>query len=451
MPNFVKFDSQPFHPDTYRGPEADLDAAEQAESLRERSMSIKLEVENTIRWRWVAGEGGKKVRDLGSNSKHLQLILVRLVQYRQSNSRIIRWSDGSMSLQLGKELFDVSVNVDTSARAPRAGAPGAPPTPGPNSQSNSQSLPPTPGPPKTSGGSASQPSESPAPQPHQGLSYLVAQHHTSAILQVEAPITGFLSLRPTGMHSETHRKLVRAVGQKHSKVARLRLAPEGVVSRDPGAMSAEAAKVAKRKARASAGARRRVDADDEESEGEYEKTRRRQRSSFSRGRSSKFVYSDDDAGEPEAEATDDDDDAASSPKKRRIDRLGVNKKGKARADAGDYEADDFIVEDEPSDAEEGGTVSRGHLEASEPDLLDKIDRDIEDLARRRRKEPLGNDDAASPDVDIESEGMDMSDNPETNAKPGSRAPATSPPNVDTVPQANRKPGKKRIIIEDDDE
>lgn len=62
MPNFVKFDSQPFHPDTYRGPEADLDLAEQAESLRERSMSIKLEVENTIRWKWVTGQDGKKVR-----------------------------------------------------------------------------------------------------------------------------------------------------------------------------------------------------------------------------------------------------------------------------------------------------------------------------------------------------------------------------------------------------
>jgi RNA polymerase-associated protein LEO1 len=361
-----------------------------------------------------------------------------------------------MSLQLGKELFDVSVNVDTSARAPRAGAPGAPPAPGPNSQSNSQSLPPTPAPLKPSGGPASQLSDSPAPQPHQGLSYLVAQHHTSAILQVEAPITGFLSLRPTGMHSETHRKLVRAVGQKHSKVARLRLAPEGVVSRDPGAMSAEAAKAAKRKARASAGARRRADADDEESDGEYEKTRRRQRSSFSRGRSSKFVYSDDDADEPEAEATDDDDDngEGGSPKKRRIDRLGVNKKGKARAGTGDYEADDFIVEDEPSDAEEGGTVSRAHPEASEPDLLDKIDRDIEDQTRRRRKEPLGDDDIESQDIDVESEGMDMSepgDNPETVAKPGSRAPATSALNDDdAVPQANRKP-KKRIIIEDDDD
>jgi RNA polymerase-associated protein LEO1 len=75
MPNFVKFESQPFHPDTYRGPEADLDEAEQAESLRERSMSIKLEVENTIRWRWAVGEDGKKVRGLHSKcSSNVQLI-----------------------------------------------------------------------------------------------------------------------------------------------------------------------------------------------------------------------------------------------------------------------------------------------------------------------------------------------------------------------------------------
>ena len=315
----------------------------------------------------------------------------------------------------------------------------------------------TPSPLKPSSGSASQLSDTSEPQPHQGLSYLVAQHHTSTILQIEAPITGFLSLRPTGMHSETHRKLVRAVGQKHNKVARLRLAPEGVVSRDPGAMSAEAAKAAKRKARASAGTRRRAEIDDEESEGEYEKSRRRQRSSFSRGRSSKFVYSDDDADEPEAEGTDEDDDntMGDTPKKHREDRLGVNKKGKARAGAGDYEADGFIVEDEPSDAEEGAVASRAHLEAGEPDLLDKIDRDIEDQARRRRKEPPGNGDAESPDVDIESEEMDMSeagDKPETSAKSGSRAPAASAlDDDDALPQASRKPGKKRIIMEDDDD
>lgn len=62
MPNFVKLDSKPFHPDTYAGPEED-DDAQQAESLREKSMSIKLKVENTVRWRWAKDEFGQDVSD----------------------------------------------------------------------------------------------------------------------------------------------------------------------------------------------------------------------------------------------------------------------------------------------------------------------------------------------------------------------------------------------------
>lgn len=56
MPNFVKVDSKPFHPDTYVGPEQE-DEELTAELLREKSMSIKLKVENTVRWRWVKEQG----------------------------------------------------------------------------------------------------------------------------------------------------------------------------------------------------------------------------------------------------------------------------------------------------------------------------------------------------------------------------------------------------------
>lgn len=61
---------------------------------------------------------------------------------------------------------------------------------------------------------------------NQGLTYLFAQHVKAELLQAEAPITGTLSLTPTGMQSETHRKLVKAVGQKHNKVTRLMMAPD---------------------------------------------------------------------------------------------------------------------------------------------------------------------------------------------------------------------------------
>jgi len=61
MPNFVKVDSKPFHPDTYMGPEHDDDELQQGENLRERSMTIKLKVENTVRWKWARDEFGQDV------------------------------------------------------------------------------------------------------------------------------------------------------------------------------------------------------------------------------------------------------------------------------------------------------------------------------------------------------------------------------------------------------
>ena len=63
MPNFVKLDSKPFHPDTYVGPDQDEETAP-GQTTKEKSMSVKLEVENTLRWRWVKDEPGKSVRDI---------------------------------------------------------------------------------------------------------------------------------------------------------------------------------------------------------------------------------------------------------------------------------------------------------------------------------------------------------------------------------------------------
>lgn len=74
MPNFVKVDSKPFHPDTYIGPEQEDDDAQPGENLREKSMSIKLKVENTVRWRWTKDENGQDV------SCHIQCGLSPLVE-----------------------------------------------------------------------------------------------------------------------------------------------------------------------------------------------------------------------------------------------------------------------------------------------------------------------------------------------------------------------------------
>lgn len=61
MPNYVRVDTKPFHPDTYIGPEQEEEEFQQSETVREKSMSIKLRVENTVRWRWTKDDIGRDV------------------------------------------------------------------------------------------------------------------------------------------------------------------------------------------------------------------------------------------------------------------------------------------------------------------------------------------------------------------------------------------------------
>ncbi|VDM16718.1 unnamed protein product [Hydatigera taeniaeformis] len=82
MPNFLSVETRPFDPSFYEG-ELDED-----EILDEEGRTrLKLKVENTIRWR------------LSKNANN------NVTQ--ESNARIVRWSDGSLSLHLGDEIFDV--------------------------------------------------------------------------------------------------------------------------------------------------------------------------------------------------------------------------------------------------------------------------------------------------------------------------------------------------------
>ena len=60
MPNYVKLDTRPFSKETYIGQETSADGA----GDRERSMLTKLEVENTVRWKWTKDDYGVDVRSL---------------------------------------------------------------------------------------------------------------------------------------------------------------------------------------------------------------------------------------------------------------------------------------------------------------------------------------------------------------------------------------------------
>lgn len=346
-------DSKPFHPDTYVGPEHDEEDSHPNESIREKSMSIKLKVENTVRWRWIKDDFGQ---DVSACLLTLTPFLCGL-QRRQSNSRIIRWSDGSLSLRLGKELFDINRTIDTSGGVVRQSIGG--------SQSASQST-----------SSASQSSGLRS----QGLTYLVAQHKRSEVLQAEAVITGYMTLRPTGMQSETHRMLVRAVGQKHSKVARLRMAPEPTM--DPEREKLELLRLSARKSKKKT------------EDGGFGV--RRKRSSSQRKRPGHDVWTDDE--EPEYEGSEDEDEVR-----------GAKRKAEARK-GGEYQEDDFVVADESEEdggfGEGSGKKRRRREEEEDPlDRLDaKIDQQQEEERKKKNYDSLGGDD--SHDMDVESEEED---------------------------------------------
>ena len=186
-----------------------------------------------------------------------------------------------------------------------------------------------------------------------------------------------MSLRPTGMQSETHRMLVRAVGQKHNKVARLRMAPDPTM--DPEREKLELIKLSAKKSK------KKTD--------ESGFAIRRKRTSHSRKRAGADVWSDDD--EPEYEGSDGDDDMVGLRSAKR--KAAQEKRGKG---SGEYQEDDFVVPDE-SDEDEGGKKRR-HDEDDEEDLLDRLDAKIGDDEKGRQE----NAEDADQDMEVESEEED---------------------------------------------
>ncbi|XP_043255978.1 another transcription unit protein [Colletes gigas] len=82
LPNFLSVETRPFDTETYE------DEIDEEETLDEEGRArLKLKVENTLRWKEIFDEQGKVAKE--------------------SNARFVKWSDGSMSLHLGSEIFDV--------------------------------------------------------------------------------------------------------------------------------------------------------------------------------------------------------------------------------------------------------------------------------------------------------------------------------------------------------
>lgn len=167
LPAYVNLEPRPYDPDFYR---ADLHNKEQkAKRDRERKKVVEPEpgpkakmigVRNTIRWKWdSAGEDAK----------------------RESNARMLRWSDGSVSLQLGNDMFDVAPSFGASLK------PGT----------------------EDKGGNET--------------SFVCVTAPAERVLVTESAVAGQLSLVPTSMDSKTHRELVKLVGQQHVKHSRMKI------------------------------------------------------------------------------------------------------------------------------------------------------------------------------------------------------------------------------------
>ncbi|CEF65963.1 RNA polymerase-associated protein LEO1 [Strongyloides ratti] len=84
LPQYVRIDAKPFHKDYF----------DDRDFVGNDALVGKISTENVIRWKYENGDScGKKI----------------------SNAKIVRWSDGTTSLRIGKKFFDVVVQKESGA------------------------------------------------------------------------------------------------------------------------------------------------------------------------------------------------------------------------------------------------------------------------------------------------------------------------------------------------
>nr|SVE85709.1 EOG090X0BPX [Daphnia pulicaria] len=169
LPNFLSVEPRPYDPETYE------DELEEEETLDEEGRArLKLKVENTIRWRTAFDKEGNA--------------------FKQSNARMVKWSDGSLSLHLGSEIFDVYR------------------------------------------------------QPLQGdYNHLFIRQGTG--LQGQAVFRTKLTFRPHSTDSFTHRKMTKSLAERSTKTSSIKII--GVFGADPEANRGEKIKKEEERLRAS--------------------------------------------------------------------------------------------------------------------------------------------------------------------------------------------------------
>ncbi|GAA6019641.1 hypothetical protein JCM10207_006952 [Rhodosporidiobolus poonsookiae] len=231
LPNFLQIASNPFVQDKWEPEDAAEVEDEPSQSQSQGGEEGKparsrggLPDENVIRWRWTKDELNQVVK--------------------QSNARIVRWSDGTHSLQLGAELFDLTISLDHSAVLTASGS--------------KLPVPPTLNPPTSLTSSTLDNARS------HGLTYLTSRHQYSpGIFEAQASIYGTIGMRPATLASQTHKRLASTIASRHARAAQGRATKAITIDEDPERArlerekkAAEKARKAQKEARKAAGAKR---------------------------------------------------------------------------------------------------------------------------------------------------------------------------------------------------
>ncbi|ORX35354.1 Leo1-like protein-domain-containing protein [Kockovaella imperatae] len=351
LPAYVNIEPKPYDAHYYQETlnESEIDGSKDPMGAKSRMLGVK----NTIRWRWVMGPEGKPVR--------------------KSNARMLRWSDGSMSLQLGSNLFDVAASHGATLQRDEDIKDVKPSTTSQPEASTSQT----------------------------NATFLCVAVGSERVLMTEGPIAGQLSLVPTSMTSATHLELAKHVGQQHVKHSRMKILEDEVKPETLANLQREAAGksvVTKLRVKRPTGSR-------------GESSRRNQRGRRARSESSGsergfrrekdyeeddgFVVADDD-DEEEAEETEDEDDAAWGSKKSKSKSSKRAKRRKGSESLDELEEADRRLEErerERKRAKKAKAKSRDYVDSDEDDE-DEVD-DADEME--------GGDDDADMAMDVESE------------------------------------------------
>lgn len=164
IPNFLNIQTAPFDKSTVDDDDKLLPASSNPH--------------NTVRWRWTTTEDGQTVQ--------------------QSNSRIVKWNDGSYSMQIGNDFYDINQNIDS------------------NIQKQKEDL-----------------GEEDKKTPINPKLYAFVQHTNNGIIMGDSSITGNMTFLPPSLASNAHKRYASTVNDKHFKAAKLKLVDKETEQIDP--------------------------------------------------------------------------------------------------------------------------------------------------------------------------------------------------------------------------